>query len=213
MVDNFDKIAPLLDFGGELDFYFVSLILRKKDQTTTYGNKNNSARIIKNYHFFNLEQFREKEIEIKALCEEFGCRAGFYLNRRNLKVISLRMLVKLATNIESGNWNCLGLLGSTLGEKYSTDRIKFLDCDSFKEYRVLKKLLQNEKLRPQGVDKILAEIPTNSGYHLVTSRFDVEAFKTLIEQEEDFEYDYKQGEQLVNPVALYYPKRNDKHAI
>lgn len=210
MVDNFNLIRPLLDWGGQDDFYTVGLILRKKDQTTTYGNTNNSARIIKMYYMFEQKHFDEKEIEIKALCEMFGCRAGIYLNKRNLKNVAHDMAVLLAEKLRDGNYNKIqGLFDTVIGTKRSTDKIKFLDCDSYEEYSTLKKLLQDPGLRPYNTDKILGEIPTNSGYHLLVRRFDVEYFKNLIKAEPNFEYDYDHGEQVVNPVALYYPLKND----
>jgi hypothetical protein len=210
MVNNFNIIRPLLDWGGELDFYTVGLILRKKDQTTTYGNKNNSARIIKMYYFFEQNQFDEKEVEIKALCEEFGCRAGIYLNRRNLKDMAYDMQIMLAQAIHDGSYRrILGLFDTVVGTKQSTDKIKFLDCDSQQEYNVIKRLLQDPGLRPYDTDKIIAEIPTNSGMHVVVKRFDVDYFKKLIAAEPDFIFDYDHSEQCVNPTALYYPIKND----
>lgn len=214
MVDNFNLIRPLLDFGDELDFYTVGLILRKKDQTTTYGNKNNSARIIKMYYFFEEKQFNEKEIEIKALCEEFGCRAGIYLNRRNLKDMALDMAINLAQAIHDGAYRrILGLFDTVVGTKQSSDKIKFIDCDSYEEYITIKRLLQDPGLRPFNTNKIIGEIPTNSGYHIIVRRFDVDYFKTLISNEPNFKFDYDHAEQCVNPTALYYPIKNDKNII
>lgn len=208
MVDNFNLIRPLLDFGGELDFLTVVCLLRKKDQTTTYGNKNNSARIIKYYHFFNMKQFDEKEIEIKALCEMFGCRAGVYLNKRNLKKVSTQMMVRLAENVNSENWNCLGTLDTIIGTHRPSDKIQFIDCDSEQEYINTVEILNDPGLRPFGVNKILAEVPTNNGWHVVTKRFDKEYFKSKMSIL-DPHFKFAESLQIVNPLALYYPKKND----
>lgn len=209
MVDNFNLIRPLLDFGGELDFLTVSLILRKVDHTTTYGNKNNSARIIKIYHFFTIEKFYEKEEEIKALCELFGCRAGVYLNKRNLKKVSTAMMVRLAENINSENWNCLGTLDTIIGTSRPGDKIQFLDCDSQEEYENVLTVLNDPWLRPYEVNKIIAVIPTNKGKHVVTKRFDKEYFKVKM-NELDITFNLVEKLQIINPCALYYPIKNDK---
>ena len=55
-------------------------------------------------------------------------------------------------------------------------------------------------VRPEG-DKIEAVIPTRSGYHLITKRFDVVEFNRILSETEDTLVDI----QRKNPTLLYYP--------
>lgn len=208
MVDNFEQIRSILDFGGPDDSIGVTLLLRKKDRRTSFGNKNNSARTIKNYYFYTLEQFDQKEQEIKALCELLGCRAGVYLNKRNDRKMALQMLVHLSESIRSDQYKINGLLDTVRGKHYPTDKIQFIDCDSLEEYEMVKTILNDPGLRPFNKIKILAEVPTNSGFHVITCRFDQEYFKNKAKEiMPDFDFD--QSLQKVNPVAIYYPSSND----
>lgn len=209
MVDNFNLIRPLLDWGGEFDSIWAMIVLRKKDQTTTFGNKNNSARIIKSYNFYTVEQFNQKEEEIKQLCELFGGRAGIYLNKRNNKTIAHEVNRILAEYIQSGNFqNINGIVETAKGKHYPGDKIQFLDCDSIEEYNAVKQVLNDPGLRPYETNKLIADIPTNAGYHVVCRRFDKEYFKIKI-KEIIPTFDFEQSLQIINPVALYYPLKND----
>ena len=46
MVDNLDKILPLLKFESEDDFYYLQILQRKKENPQLGSN----SRVIKNYY-------------------------------------------------------------------------------------------------------------------------------------------------------------------
>jgi len=202
-VNNFKLIAPLLSWQEVGDYYYCQLILRKKDGTTTFGNKNNNARLIKAYTFFNLEQFQRKEEEIIELCELFKCRAGISLNRRNEERITVELLKQLSDRIASYNYIGInGLLNTANGRQTSQDRIWLIDCDTQDEHDKVMNILSTEDIRPHG-DKVIAVVPTYKGHHIVTNKFDVFHFNQLCK-----DVYLKVEIHKNNPVALYYPEKD-----
>jgi hypothetical protein len=212
-VDNFDLIAPLLHWENEHEYYYVQLILRKKDGATTFGNKNNSARLIKSYSFFNLEQFLGKRIEIIEQCEKFKCRAGINLNKRHEERVTYELLRQLTDRIITKNFKGInGILNTVNGAQTSSDKVWLIDCDSEEEYEGVTMSLMDERIRPNDGPKILTTLPTYSGHHVITRRFDVQAFSKVMG-----EYNLTIGKHAMhipdihknNPVALYYPSKEE----
>lgn len=200
-VNNFKIIEPLLKWEQEGDYYYVQLFLRKKDQTTTFGNKNNSARLIKAYCFFSMEQFISKQEEIITLCNTFKCRAGINLNVRNEKEVAYELLENLADRLKSHNYKGInGILNTTNGAVKSRDKFWLIDCDSEFEFKVIEEILNSKDLRPEG-NKILAVLPTFSGQHIMTTRFDVMVFKKLLWDKNMVNVEIHKN----NPFALFYP--------
>lgn len=198
-IDNFDKISHILKWNHSGDYYFVQLILRKKDKATTYGNKNNSSRLIKSYYFFDINEFVSKRSEIKALCDMFKCRAGINLNVRNEEKLAYEILTKLSERIKTKNFRGInGLLNTANGSLSSNDKVWLIDIDN-KDEQHLNEVIQfiNDSCKPYGNDsKVLSVLPTYNGFHLVCNRFDKIKFKSKYPL-----VDIHQN----NPFALYYP--------
>lgn len=212
-VDNFDLIAPLLHWENENEYYYCQLILRKKDGATTFGNKNNSARLIKSYCFFNIEQFLNKKLEIIEQCEKFKCRAGINLNKRHEERVTYELLRQLTDRIITKNFKGInGILNTVNGAQTSSDKVWLIDCDSQEEYEDVLEALSSETVRPEG-EKVLQVLPTYSGQHVITRRFDVQQFNFLMSK-----HNLKRGMPAMqhipdihknNPVALYYPSKDE----
>ena len=86
-VDNFDGISKLLDFKIPNDtIYFVQIIKRDKDNP---GQKSryNAAQYLKEYYFEGLDEFKNAEQEIKAICKKENARAYIYMNARSKAVV------------------------------------------------------------------------------------------------------------------------------
>lgn len=210
-VDNFDLIAPLLNWDIEGQYYYCQLILRKKDGATTFGNKNNSARIVKSYCFFNLEQFLAKKKEIVTYCNTEGCRAGINLNKRYEERVTYELLKQLTDRIISKNFKGInGILNTVNGAQTSEDKIWLIDCDSEQEYIDVINILTSDRIKPEG-DKILGVVPTYSGKHIITKRFDRRTFENLLEFTVLNRGDIYAPIDIHknNPVALFYPAKND----
>ena len=203
-VDNFDLIRPLLKWENEGDYYLCSLILRKKDKTTTFGNKNNSARLIKSYHFYNVEQYDQKKEEIIKLCDLFGCRAGIALNKKNNEKTAVEILRQITEKIISKNFIGInGLLNTVNGQSQSLDKYWLIDCDSEEEYQVVKSVLESESIKPEG-EKILAVMPSYNGKHVLTRKFDRKLFDIFCSDRNVTVEIHKN-----NFFCLYYPQKEE----
>lgn len=61
IVDNFDRIASMLEFNDKDEFYFLQIIQRKKDGNVTQIG-NNGYRTIKTYYIYSVEQLRRRKL-------------------------------------------------------------------------------------------------------------------------------------------------------
>lgn len=176
MINNYSLIAPLLNFTDPDDFYMMYVFKRKKDQPEGEKQNHQSVRTLKTYCVTSLEYLKEREPEIIDLCEHFKARAYIHVNKLNHKNISLLMMERLAQRIRNGVINQKHLFDSIVGELHSSEKrwIIDVDCDNEQWCDCVAKEINT--YRPEG-DKILAKIPTRNGYHLITNRFDVLAFK------------------------------------
>lgn len=177
MIDNFKLISQLLDFQEEGDFYMVRILKRKKDQPEEVKDKSQSSRTIKTYCLSSLSHFESRYEEIRSLCEIFRARAYIYISRRNHKDVSLEMLARLAKKIQVGQYNQISLFDSVVDHVPGREKRWIVDIDSIDEE--LDREIQehiNLVCRPHGA-KILANVPTKNGHHLITPRFDLEEFR------------------------------------
>lgn len=195
MIDNIERIKDLLNFSDDGDFYMLYVFKRKKDQPEGERDNHQSVRTIKTYCVESVEYLEKRYDEIKLLCEMFKARAYIHVQKQNHKDVSLNMMVALAQRIQDGNLKQHHLFDSVVGQLKTREKRWIVDIDTKKNG--IENLISNEihLLRPEG-PKVEAVIPTKSGYHLITSRFDVMEFK---KNYPDVEIQKK------NPTLLYYP--------
>jgi len=195
-VDNFNLIIPFLKFENDGDFYYAMVIYREKDKIVRGGTY---ERCIRFYLVENPEYLLERKDEIVKLCETFGARAVINLNRRNYRQVSLEMLKLLADIIHSGEYRRVKkAFLSVLGKFNAEPERKFLiDLDG--EQVSLKEEIREflRAIRPlERADKVLLEVPSKNGIHLITTPFDLAAFKARY-PDIDVHKD--------NPTNLYIP--------
>ena len=194
MIDNINLIKPLLTFDNEGEFYMLYIFKRKKDQTTDKAN-HQSVRTIKTYCIESIEQLEKRYDEIIQLCEMFKARAYIHIQKQNHKDVAMNMITEIVNRIQSGQINQQHVFDSVVGQIKTQEKRWIVDIDS--KENGIENLISNEihKLRPEG-PKVEAVIPTKSGFHLITKRFDVMEFKKKYP-----EIDI----QKKNPTLLYYP--------
>jgi hypothetical protein len=199
MIDNLPLIKPLLNFENEGDFYMLYVFKRKKDQPEGEKDNHQSARTICSYCIRSIEQLEKRYKEIKLLCETFKARAYIHVQKQNHKDVSLNMMVELAQRIQSGQHEQQNLFDSVVGKLKTYEKRWIVDIDTKDEEAVTKiaRLVDN---LPIGGPKIEAVIPTKSGYHLITKRFDVMKFQIYYP---DIDIQKK------NPTLLYFPTSLD----
>ena len=182
MIDNFELIKPLLHFDAPGNFYFVQVIQRKKDhkaENIRLG-RNNNARLIKAYYIYSLEKLEEHKAEMIKLADIFNARIGINLNPRNDKKVALDMLERLASSIKSEVYDVAKTYNSACGASLGTDKTWLVDLDT-KDPAILQKVIIDIEVacEPFIPTKIIAQIPTKNGIHLITRAFNSKTFGDL----------------------------------
>jgi hypothetical protein len=198
MIDNLRQIKPLLNFDNDGDFYMLYIFKRKKDQTTDKAN-HQSVRTIKTYCIESVEGLESRYDEIIQLCEMFKARAYIHIQKQNHKDVAMNMITEIVNRIQSGQINQKNVFDSVVGQIKTQEKRWIVDID-VKDFDYVSELADYiDNLRPEG-PKVEVVIPTKSGVHLITKRFDVMEFK---KQYPDIDIQKK------NPTLLYYPNSLD----
>lgn len=200
MIDNLELFKPLLDFRNPGDFFYLMVVVRKKDQTTDRAN-HQSVRTIKDYSIESLEYLESKYDEIRTLAEVFKARVYLGVNRLNDKQVTIRMMKELINRLESGNNDCRSLWASTVGTLSSQDKRWVVDLDGDDVLKKAEIIAKIESLDPEGT-KLLAEIPTLNGLHLITKPFRRDYFDQWCKAE-NLAIDVQAG---TNPSLLFIPQ-------
>ena len=198
MIDNLELIKPLLNFDNEGDFYMLYVFKRKKDQTTDKAN-HQSVRTIKSYCVDSIEYLEKRYDEIQQLCEMFKARAYIHIQKQNHKDVALEMIPQIVKRIQSGQINQKHVFDSVVGQLKTYEKRWIVDIDVRDREFVGEVWKFINSIRPEG-PKIEVAIPTKSGYHLITKRFDVMEF-----QKKYADID----RQKKNPTLLYLPNSLD----
>ena len=214
MVDNFDLIAGLLKFTDHQDFYFLQLLLRKKDGNEVPAGSDNQRRLVRDYHIKSSKELLDLKDEIIKKCNETNCRAYIRMNKRNYKTIAMAYAQETLEKARKGEMfgNTYDEINSVIGrfpEGHKEDKTWLVDIDDFgpdsNKVKVVMSIIQNH-CKPYDDEKnkkVIAVIPTRTGTHLITKPFDLQAFSKFkqVELTED-------GEVAVlhdNPTILYAP--------
>lgn len=184
MVDNFEIIKEFITAQNLLkekeDFLFLQVIQRKKDfePGQVRLGRNNNNRLIKPYFIYNLEQLDSYKEEIIKLCQLFNARAGINLNKRNSKDVAIKCLEILAIAMRKNDefTGVSKIYSSACGKESSGDGYWLVDLDKedLPNTENIKKAIFD--VEPISVNKIICEIPTKSGIHLITKRFNRQKF-------------------------------------
>jgi hypothetical protein len=196
MINNIELIKPLLNFSEPGDFYMLYVFKRKKDQLQGERDNHQSVRTIKTYCIESIEHLEKRYDEIIQLCEMFKARAYIHIQKQNHRDVSLEMMMLLAERIKNGVQNQKGLFDSVVGQIKTLEKRWIVDIDTKDGEEVFEIKLKISGCQPVDKNKIIAQIPTRNGYHLITERFDVMEFKTNYP---DIDIQKK------NPTLLYLP--------
>jgi len=198
MINNKEQIKGLLNFSEPGDFYMLYVMKRKKDQPEGERDNHQSVRTIRSYCIKSIEQLDKRWEEIVMMCEMFKARAYIHVQKQNHRDVSLNMMVALAQRIQDGNHEQQSLFDSVVGQLKTYEKRWVVDVDTSDFHAVAEvvKYIQWMLREVEPTDAVQAIIPTKSGWHLITSKFNVMEFK---KQFPDI------GIQKKNPTLLYYP--------
>lgn len=208
MTDNFDIIKPLLKFENPGDFYFLQILLRKKDGNNVPNGSDNQRRDIRDFYITSLEKLDKIKEEVVALCNENNARAYIRLNKRNYRTVSIALACDIMENVRIGIEfrNPISALNSMIGKNPERDgRTWIVDVDDHspdsEKVRKLKEIIS--RCEPLDVEKVVAVIPTRSGTHIITRPFNVQKFNKFLKDEISDESEVAVLKD--NPTILYCP--------
>jgi hypothetical protein len=204
MIDCIELIKDLLVFETNDDFYFLQILQRKKENP----NLGSNSKVIKNYYITSTQHLIDKYDEIKSLCNMFNARASLRLNKRSFEKVAFKSLENFANVMQTKEYkhimNCYdkacGLLNNEKQKKWIVD----IDKD---ELVWLEQIINSvQESEPNG-NKVIIQLPTKSGVHLITKPFNVIQFKENLKNELS---KYSMDEVTIdihkdNPINLYIP--------
>lgn len=194
MVDVLENIKGFLLFESDDDFYYLQIIQRKKENSGLGSN----SRIIKNYYVGSISYLESKYDEIKVICKLFNARAMLRLNKRSYKKVALSTMVNIANSISNNEYSFIKKSYDRACGVCHNDKNKswILDFDEAVDINNKTEVIDFiNSLEPFG-NKVLIELPTKSGIHLITKPFNLSVFSVKypsISVHKD------------NPINLYIP--------
>jgi len=204
MIDCIELIKDLLVFETNDDFYFLQILQRKKENP----NLGSDSKVIKNYYITSTQHLIDKYDEIKSLCNMFNARASLRLNKRSFEKVAFKSLENFANVMQTKEYkhimNCYdkacGLLNNEKQKKWIVD----IDKD---ELVWLEQIINSVQESEPNDNKIIIQLPTKSGVHLITKPFNVIQFKENLKNELS---KYSMNEITIdihkdNPINLYIP--------
>jgi hypothetical protein len=204
MIDCIELIKDLLVFETNDDFYFLQILQRKKENP----NLGSNSKVIKNYYITSTQHLIDKYDEIKSLCNMFNARASLRLNKRSFEKVAFKSLENFANVMQTKEYkhimNCYdkacGLLNNEKQKKWIVD----IDKD---ELVWLEQIINSVQESEPNDNKIIIQLPTKSGVHLITKPFNVIQFKENLKNELS---KYSMDEVTIdihkdNPINLYIP--------
>ena len=181
MVNNFELIKPLLKFPNNDTYYHLQILRRGKDHPELPA----ANRLIKSYFIIDINDLDFYEQEIKDLCKFFGARAYINLAPKSIKKTTMLQLKYLAERAYIGDYKKIWKSWNTCAGEIKGEESRWIvDIDNISidntnlqkenyEERLVKYLAY---LEPVG-NKVIAKIPTKSGFHLITTPFNLQHFK------------------------------------
>jgi len=202
MIDNLETILPMLTFDSEDDFYYLQILQRKKENPQLGSN----SRVIKNYYITSQEYLVKHYDEIKKLCEVFNARASIRLNKRSFEKVGFKTMTNLANTMMNKEYRFLKASydrACGLGHNDS-NKTWIVDIDENEVIWLEQIINAIQPCEPLG-NKIVAQIPSKSGIHLITKPFNIQKFKENFTVElKKYKMDYMEIEiHKDNPTNLY----------
>lgn len=179
MIDNFKLIKSLLEFPNDDIYYHLQILRRGKDHPELPA----ANRVIKPYFICSLESLDYVEDEIKKLCEFFGARAYINLTPKSIKKTTMLQLKYLAQRAYEGDFKKIWKSWNTCAGEIKGEESRWVvDVDNTTSSVFDKKtkeiLAEISNIEPKG-DKIKTVIPTKSGWHIITTPFNLQQFKQI----------------------------------
>ena len=189
MTNNFEFIKkymqeqniPATEEDARDLFFNIMLIRRGKD----FPDMPAANYTFKSYYIDSIEKLNKVQDEIITCCDMFGLRAYVSVNVKSKEDFTKICTVKFAENNLSGDykkpWRIIDHVFGSLQAKNKGRWIIDIDkCDDFDNY--LNEICHIINMCDSKYEqRIIAQIPTKSGIHLITYPFNVKQFADLCE--------------------------------
>ena len=210
IINNLELIKPFLKFESNDIYYHLQILKRRKDCLEHEKARNNNARCLKTYYISSIEYLEEKFPEIQKLCKHHQARAYINLNSKSYIKTAFEMNIKVAERMKNKQFEYIyRSYESAAGmSDVNVGNIRWIVDIDEKEISPLMLSYIEYHCAPfsnwtydvdNDIDvfnsKILAKIPTKSGWHLITKPFNLQQFK---QQYPDVDV------QKNNPTLLYF---------
>ena len=175
MIDNFELIKLFLEFPNDDIYYHLQILRRGKDHPELPA----ANRVIKSYFICSLESLDYVEDEIKKLCEFFGARAYINLAPKSIKKTTMLQLKYLAQRAYEGDFKKIWKSWNTCAGEIKGEKPRWVvDIDDKITWSNIMDFI--DTLEPYSKDtKFITNIPTKSGWHLITTPFNIMKFKEV----------------------------------
>ena len=185
MIDNFELIKPLLKFPNDDIYYHLQILRRGKD----HPELPSANRVIKPYFICSLESLDYVEQEIKDLCKFFGARAYINLAPKSIKKTTMLQLKYLAERAYIGDFKKIWKSWNTCAGEIKGEEPRWIvdiddNSDNYpikdKVYNIetfIDKMCEPKAAYPYRGSKVIKDIPTKNGVHLITTPFNLQQFK------------------------------------
>lgn len=216
MINNFKQFESLMEFTNPGDCYFIQLLKRQKDNPEMKRNMVN----VDNFFVYSLDEYREMESRIIEVANLHNARAYIRVNRRNTEKLALNTLVKVSNLILSKDYKSVKNAYLSAAGECSSEPMKrwIVDLDrdetwfdwTWKSFihdirdRITKLHAECNRNSKQGEYKILTEIQTKNGLHIITNPFNLQKFReddSTTMREQLAKIDIHKD----NPTILYHP--------
>lgn len=181
MIDNFKLINSLLTFLNEDIYYHLQIIRRGKD----HPNLPAANRVIKSYFIIDINDLDFYEQEIKDLCKFFGARAYINLAPKSIKKTTMLQIKYLAQRTYEGDFKKIWKSWNTCAGEIKGEEPRWIvDIDDNSnnypikdKVRHIKNFIEQCKPDVTPLFKVIEDIPTKNGYHLITTPFNLQQFR------------------------------------
>lgn len=181
IIDNFDLFREKMNWNSPDEFYFVQILIRRKDGHIEPGvNGNNINRLIKFYTIGSLTDLDKYENEIKSICEAINGRVYVHPTKRSFNQIADECL-RITTDMYLSKTNNVGLkaaYSTACGKSFINSDKKYvidLDDDAVNQKAEIIEFIEYH-CEPFNCVKFQYEVPTAHGIHLITTKFNRDKF-------------------------------------
>lgn len=182
MTNNFNKIKELLDFSEKNTMYFIQILQRKKENP----DMKKGVRVVDNFYLYSENDLDKLESKIIEACEKYNARAYINLNKLDMKKIALYTQKKIIDLMIQGEYKSVKNAYSSVCGSHTSEINKrwIIDIDAeelqYKE-QIVKIVNELHLLTKKKDYKIVAEIPSRSGLHIISNPFNIKLFNDKIE--------------------------------